>query len=360
MATTRAVRTRGRRETLWNGVPRRPGGAGDGNRTRVISLEGEGSFDALLCWSDGCRPRTVPSACLSVQRALGVGRRQVPGRRHLDPGPSEGIHSGADRRHHGDDVADLRSIVSARTYSRRMTFEDLDADLLWEPMWVGRPAGTHFSAGGTSPLARSDDTNKLETQAVFGGPVDEGDSGLLKVVVSLGVGVLLTIGGLKGVPSLTSWWKNRGATAAEPARAVASGDEAVTFEAPSMSVAAFTSEVEVALEGHRTKMSSAEAQRRIVEIMLAAAAIAENVRALSGAQLEDDAHSKLRIALAELAAPDVVDYVNRALAADCSLLDDRTSGRVVELFGGGRTFDGQYVPLCNDRVAEVLMLPRAA
>src|SRR4051812_35339457 len=78
------------------------------------------------------------------------------------------------------DGSDLRGIVSARTYCRRMTFEDLDPDLLWEPMWVGRPAGTHFSAGGTSPLARSDDTNKLETQAVFGGPVDEGegDSGL--------------------------------------------------------------------------------------------------------------------------------------------------------------------------------------
>lgn len=243
-----------------------------------------------------------------------------------------------------------------------MTFEDLDPDLLWEPTWVGRPAGTHFSAGGTSPLARSDDTNKLQTQAVFGGPVDEeeGDSGLLKVAVGVGVGVLLTIGGLKGVTSLTSWWKNRGATAAEPARAVAGGDDAVTSEAPSMSVAAFASEVEVALEEHRTKMSSAEALRRIVEIMLAAAVIAENVRALSGAQLEDDAHSKLRSALAELAAPDVADYVNRALAADSSLLDDRTSGRVVELFGGGRTVDGQYVPLCSDRVAEVLRLPRAA
>jgi hypothetical protein len=243
-----------------------------------------------------------------------------------------------------------------------MTFEDLDPEMLWEPMWVGRPAGTHFSAGGTSPLARSDDTNRLETQAVFGGPVDEneGDSDLLKVAVGLGVGVLLTIGGLKGVPRLTSWWKNRGATAAEPARAVASDDEAVTSEAPSMSVAAFASEVEVALEEHRTKMSSAEAQRRIVEIMLAAAVIAENVRALSGAQLEDDAHSKLRNALADLAAPDVADYVNRALAADSSLLDDRTLGRVVELFGGGRTVDGQYVPLRNDRVAEVLRLPRAA
>ena len=243
-----------------------------------------------------------------------------------------------------------------------MNFEDLDPDLVWEPMWVGRPADTHFSAGGTSPLARSDDTNLLETQAVFGGPVDEDDGGsdALKVLVGVGIGAVLTIGGLMGARSLTSWWKNRGTTSAKPSRTVGFDDAADTSESNTTAVTAFATEVHVALKEHRTGMSNAEVQRRTVEIMLAAAVIAEHVRALSDAQLQDDAYLKLRNAFAELAAPDVAEYVNRALAADSSLLDDWTSGRVVELFGGGRTVDGQYMPLRNDRIAEVLKLPRAA
>ena len=60
------------------------------------------ALDALLCWSEGHRPRVVPSACLSVQRAVaGVGvsavRWQVPDRRHLNIAR---VHRRDDRGHH--------------------------------------------------------------------------------------------------------------------------------------------------------------------------------------------------------------------------------------------------------------------
>ncbi|MDT0276539.1 hypothetical protein [Blastococcus goldschmidtiae] len=241
-----------------------------------------------------------------------------------------------------------------------MTFDDAGSELLWETRRVGRPVGTHFSAGGSSPLARADDTNKLETHAVLGDVVDEDDGpDDSNVALAVGLGALLTLGALGAARLVQGWWTSRPATEEKSAEA---GDVngAATSEGDTTSVAAFATEVEVALEQHRTEMCSAEAQRRIVDIMLAAAVIAENVRALSDAELDDDAHSKLKNALAELAAPDVADGINRALAADPSLLDDRTSGRVVELFGGGRTVDGRYVPLRSDRVAEVLTLPRVA
>jgi len=45
--------------------------------------------------------------------------------------------------------------------------------MVWEKRWVGRPADTYFSAGGTSPLARSNDSNKLVTQAKLGPLVDD-------------------------------------------------------------------------------------------------------------------------------------------------------------------------------------------
>jgi hypothetical protein len=43
-------------------------------------------------------------------------------------------------------------------------------DLIWEQRWIGRPADTHYSADGASPLLRNNDTNRLATHAVIGEP----------------------------------------------------------------------------------------------------------------------------------------------------------------------------------------------
>lgn len=85
-----------------------------------------------------------------------------------------------------------------------MSSDDANSGMVWEPMWVGRPADTHFSAGGSSPLARADDTNKLETHATLGRRIDEGadQSDLLKVALGIGMGVLLTIGAFEAVPRM--------------------------------------------------------------------------------------------------------------------------------------------------------------
>src|SRR3954469_12567620 len=63
----------------------------------------------------------------------------------------------------------------------------------------------------------------------------------------------------------------------------------------------FPQQVELALEDLRTGMSSEEAQRRIAMIMIAAAFIADQIRALSHARVEDaEAPRELRTALAKL------------------------------------------------------------
>ncbi|MGW1341039.1 hypothetical protein ACWCOV_08300 [Kribbella sp. NPDC002412] len=243
-----------------------------------------------------------------------------------------------------------------------MTSDDLSSDLVWEKMWVGRPTDTHFSAGGSSPLARADDTNKLETHATLGGRVEDEDdeSDLLKVAAGVALGVLVTIGAFKAAPHVKTWWKERRARKVALSEAAEPADEADTSDVATLAVAAFASEVEGALDEQRTKMSSAEAQRRVLEIMLAAAIIADNMNALSNAQLEDGASAELQSALERLTVPQVTDSLNRMLEADSTLLGEQASAELMKVFGGGCAAEGQYVPLRNDRIREVLRLPRAA
>lgn len=256
-----------------------------------------------------------------------------------------------------------RHRVGDRPYSWRMATDD-STPMIWETRKVGRPVGTHYSAGGSSPLARGDDTNKLETHATLGPVVDddEGDATetAIQVAVGIAIGVVTTIGVIKATPHVKRWIKrlrskwDGGSEEREVALETASAGVAT------LSIAEFASEVDAALDEHRTSMSSAEAQKRVLAILMAAAFIADELRALSSAQIEDGSPAELRKAIERLTAPQLTESLNRVLEADASLLDDRTSAELMNLFGGGRTSDGQYVPLLHDNVKEALSLPRAA
>lgn len=244
-----------------------------------------------------------------------------------------------------------------------VTFDGLDAELVWEQRWVGRPVDTHFSAGGSSPLARADDTNRLAAHATLGDRVedddDEEESDLLKVAAGIALGVLMSVGVYKATPHVKTWWKERRAKKVADSE---SGELAVGADASerdTVGVAVFASEVEVVLAEQRAEMSSVEAQRRVLEIMLAAAVIAGNMRALSDAQLEHSAPKELRSALDKLTVPQVTDSLNRMLEADTTLLGEQASADVMKLFGGGRAIDGRYVPLRGEMIQEALRLPRA-
>jgi hypothetical protein len=234
--------------------------------------------------------------------------------------------------------------------------------MVWEMRWVGRPTDTHFSAGGSSPLARADSTNKLETHATLGPRVEEDDQAeeapdLLKSAMAIGAGVLLGIGAIRAAPHVKSWWKdirskwNRRSGTSEP------DNEAATSEMATVSSTAFASEVEVALEEHRTRMSSADAQKRLLAILMAAAFIADQMRELSNAQIEDGASLELQSAMEKLTVPQLTDSLNRMLEADASLLDDKTSAELMNTFGGGRIVEGQFVPLRNGKIKAALRLP---
>lgn len=237
--------------------------------------------------------------------------------------------------------------------------------MIWEKMWVGRPADTHFTAGGSSPLARSDGTNKLETHATLGPRVEVDDqegevSELLKLAMAVGAGVLLGIGVIKAVPQVKSWWKDLRSKWSRRSATSGPDSEAAISDMATLGSAAFASEVEVALEEHRLRMHSQEAQKRVIAILMAAAFIADQMRHLSNAHIEDGASLELQSAMEKLTVPQLTESLNRMLEADASLLDHETSAQLLKLFGGGQVVDGQYLPLRNDKIKAALRLPRAA
>ena len=222
---------------------------------------------------------------------------------------------------------------------------------------MGRPADTHFSAGDTSPLARSNDTNKLVTQAKLGPLVEDRrrpSGAVLQVAVEVAVRL--------ATAELARYRRTRRADAKAQrnsnleaseidSQAVAAGltalDGAVTADS--------AIEVNVALDEHQASMSSAEAQERLLAILVAAAFIAEQMRMLSNAHIED-ASSELRNAMDKLTVPQLIDSMNRMLEANASLLDDATSAGLMKVFSGGRFVDGQYVPLRKEKIKDVLRL----
>lgn len=227
--------------------------------------------------------------------------------------------------------------------------------LIWEKKWVGREPGTHYSANGSSALLRSDDTNDLVTHAVIGPAVEDGDEdepdqpwSPVVLAAGIAVGVVATIAAVKFAPRLMRW--------AQDFRAQRSLPSEAEFVIPQ---ADFSAEVEAVLQEQRTSMSSAEAQRRLIAVMVAAAFIADQMRALSNAQIENGLAPELESAMQRLTVPQLTDSVNRMLEADAAFLDADTSAELMRLFGGGRVVDGHYVPLRNERVKEALRLPRS-
>jgi hypothetical protein len=169
--------------------------------------------------------------------------------------------------------------------------------------------------------------------------------GFAAVAVAVG-GTVLTV---KAAPHIKGWLNGL--------RSKLSGEADSQLALDGGAEMGFPQQVELALEDLRAGMSSEEAQRRIAMIMIAAAFIADQIRALSHARVEDaEAPRELRTALAKLSAADLTDTVNRMLEANSSLLSDETSAALMKIFEGGRFVEGAYVPLRNDKVKDALRL----
>ena len=240
-----------------------------------------------------------------------------------------------------------------------MTFDNAPGGT-WEPRWVWKPAETHFVSGGTSPLAFGNRSSKLEGQARLGPRVELEDATLDKVALGVGIGVVLTLAAAKAAPALKrrlTELRSRMSRTGLASGAASESETAAVAVRSEITSEEFASEVDAALAERRPTISSAEAEQRLLAALMAAAFIADQMRALSNFQIGDDPDSRiLEQTLEKLSTPQVIDSINRMIESESSLVDDETTSELMKLFGGGRVVEGEYVPIRNDAVRRRLRL----
>jgi hypothetical protein len=200
----------------------------------------------------------------------------------------------------------------------------------------------------------------IEGQAEFL-KVDGRRIALVSVALGIALGVLGTIAVVKNGNRIRRWWEDRVILAADSAwNRIARRQEDAGQPAPvevevlnRPAHEAFSREIDVAIQDTGTRMSTAEAQRYLLAILVAASFIAEAMRKLSHARIEGGL-PELTSAMQKLTSQQITDAINEMLETNPSLLDRKTSSTFMKIFGGGQLINGTYSPLQVERVREAL------
>ncbi|WP_157236669.1 hypothetical protein [Promicromonospora sukumoe] len=172
--------------------------------------------------------------------------------------------------------------------------------------------------------------------------------------VVIGIAVVVVAGAVRAAPHVKRWWHSSVALRLQRfsrTKQMRVGEPLALTAAP----ADFHRAVEDAIDLSGERMSRAEADKRLAATLAAAAFIADQVKTLADAR--DDADlAELHRAMEKLMTQEVTDRLNQALETGALVLDERTSNGFMGVFGGGRTADGRYVPIRNERIRSVLRL----
>ena len=226
-----------------------------------------------------------------------------------------------------------------------------DADLVTSRDTLDRFRGFFRGEGG------------IEGHAAFS-KVDGRKLVLISVAAGIALGVLGSVVVVKNRERIKRWWEDQVLTIAQSSwnritRRPEGTSQSATVEVTVLNRPAhdnFSREIDVAIDDTRTRMSTSEAQRYLLAVLLAASFIAEAMRKLSNARIEGGL-PELSSAMKKLTTPRLTDTMNQMLATSPSLLDDKTSAVFMRIFGGGEVVDGEYVPLQVERVKAALSLP---
>ena len=258
-------------------------------------------------------------------------------------------------------------------------------------MWVEYPDGTHLSqsrqgSDGFSALARDNETNALVDHATLHPDTDDDDDAALDPshLVMLVCGAAVGGAAIKVAPHVINWWNDRLIPAwnermlpamqsrvrnliqPKPRKQSAiQGETVETPDAPALPLtqacAVFVDQVDALSGEPGTSMSQAEAEERLFTILNAAACIAEQIRALSGARIEAEDSERMELlsrAIRQLSTQRIADGINRLLESDTASLDEATVAQFMKVFKGARIPGQGYVPIRVEQLQEVLRLER--
>jgi hypothetical protein len=216
-----------------------------------------------------------------------------------------------------------------------------------------QPGQSHTNPGSYSPNV-FDSRNKLDGQITWT-PDDEDDededsSGIsLGAIIGIGVAAALAA----GVTHAIGKRKQKKEQCIRPTQ-VATPQQNL-YPALPINPTSLSTYITQGLNDPRIAMSSAEAKERLISIMLSVANIAEQMRALSQANiLDDEPYSmELRGIVRQLTSSKVIEMLNFMLARNPHQINQATFAKFTSIFDGGGILYGRYIPVRPERVAAI-------
>ena len=267
-----------------------------------------------------------------------------------------------------------------------------------EPLYRAvHPKGTHLASSRNTDGAfrgtyLDDETNQISGQAEFVEVEQDDDeqdddeqdddeqdddeqvenaSDALAQIIVLAAGLALGVVATKAAPKVKSWWQDNAYPSLRsrfssllPKKTEKDADVQIEplgrpeISLEGVSTETFSAEVTAALADTRAVMSSEEAQRRFIAMILAAAVAAEQFRSLKEAHIEggEKELQEFKKTLANISTEPVVDPINKMLETNDGLNED-AGPILVKFLGGGGRVDGEYVPLQLEQLQAAVRLP---
>lgn len=198
-------------------------------------------------------------------------------------------------------------------------------------------------------------------------------------------GIVLGAAAVKVTPHVISWWNERVVPAWNermlPAmqsrvrnlsrrkgrkRGALQDETAEPTDVPALPLrpadvkcAVFVEQVDALSGEPGTPMSQAEVEERLFAILIAAACIAEQIRALSGVRLESEDSERVKLlsgAIRQLSTQRIADGINRLLESETALLDEATVDQFMKMFKGARIPGQGYAPIRVEQLQKALRL----
>ena len=120
-------------------------------------------------------------------------------------------------------------------------------------------------------------------------------------------------------------------------------------------------DINVVIDDYSNNMTSEEAQKHLVNILVLAALLASEIRSLSEACIKENSeisehYLEWKVAFEKLTTQKVTDQINSILESNVSLLDEINMRRLSEILEINLIEEGQFVPIKNDKLKEALLL----
>ncbi len=202
-----------------------------------------------------------------------------------------------------------------------------------------------------------EEINKSEREQKLG-DVDK------KIGLGIGIGVGFVIGMVASL-RIKNWWEKKGTRNKENKtyenndKKVIQNNDIEIILSDGITSDEFSKDIDVVFQKYKLNMSSEEAQRHIIKIMLLATCLADEIRKLSNACIKEcgktpSNYLEWQKVMEKLTTQEVTDSINIMLENNISLLNEETSKTFFQVLG--ESMNDKFIPIKNDKIKEVLSL----